>query len=377
MCAVGTKRAPGRAPAGAWRSSSPPRLRSEPVAELRPATLARLWNAMAGPPRARAARRASPSAACAWSPGKPGTRPPGDGHEDCHLQVWDVTDAGAADVGDARRTPRARGGGLRGRRRRRRAPRARGWRARASAAHVAGRHLAPRRAPRSAEVARGDAAAIARVPAGRAGPQGSAALGLDAVAFQASVVRVPGAACRRPRATPLCWRRRGPPIAGRLVLRSFFSPPCCASATTPDGRLVCMASAGGARLTQTLSRRARRVGRARLRRSLGTAFALLGCHERSVIAAPSGARGVSDVASARPTSKSPRGGRTPPRAWRVLRHAAAWRVRVRRRGDGRADLAAATAAVTLRGAAAPRPAPLAVACAPPGRRAARRTPLRR
>ena len=75
MCAVGTKLVAVGGASGRVALFESSAASFEPVAELRPATLARLWNAMAGPAAGAGGASRLAVRGLRWSPEKPGTRP--------------------------------------------------------------------------------------------------------------------------------------------------------------------------------------------------------------------------------------------------------------------------------------------------------------
>ena len=93
MCAVGTKLVAVGGASGRVALFESSAASFEPVAELRPATLARLWNAMAGPAAGAGGASRLAVRGLRMVPRETGDAPAllATVREDCHLQVWDVT----------------------------------------------------------------------------------------------------------------------------------------------------------------------------------------------------------------------------------------------------------------------------------------------
>ena len=352
MCAVGTKLVAVGGASGRVALFESSAASFEPVAELRPATLARLWNAMAGPAAGAGGASRLAVRGLRMVPRETGDAPAllATVREDCHLQVWDVTTPArptsvmgaalpasaaavfggvAADGGDAR------GGGARA----------------ASAAHVADGFLAlATRAADSAEPARGDETTIAVYRLDVGGPQGSAAG--PTVAFHASV-DVPGAVA----AVSLCDGALLSLSAGGVVSGWSLDDLAArtSAATTPDGVFSQQKEPAAFGLDDAADALAAwdtcdpALGS-------GAAFALLGCHAEGD--APSGARAV-DVAADLTNEIAARGAADAA----ALRDALAT-LRWPRAGaaEGRGGVLAAATAAVLRAAGGPdAPAAAAVA----------------
>ena len=352
MCAVGTKLVAVGGASGRVALFESSAASFEPVAELRPATLARLWNAMAGPAAGAGGASRLAVRGLRMVPRETGDAPAllATVREDCHLQVWDVTTPArptsvmgaalpasaaavfggvAADGGDAR------GGGARA----------------ASAAHVADGFLAlATRAADSAEPARGDETTIAVYRLDVGGPQGSAAG--PTVAFHASV-DVPGAVA----AVSLCDGALLSLSAGGVVSGWSLDDLAArrSAATTPDGVFSQQKAPAAFGLDDAADALAAWDARDPALGS-GAAFALLGCHAEGD--APSGARAV-DVAAELTNEIAARGAADAA----ALRDALAT-LRWPRAGaaEGRGGVLAAATAAVLRAAGGPdAPAAAAVA----------------